>query len=223
MGRTAVADFFGTKKRVPAFDFGGVDVIVDGRFNGTDRRYVLNATKPVLNAAGTELSFSPVYALNTSSEGQVDGLVDDVLKRTADAKMMNTSSASKLEDVVVVVDAYAPQAAAAMKRSKAKASAVAAAAPAPAKAAAAPAPAGEDAPKKGPKPPPKPASPASRRRLQQGGGCGICEFQNKAGKCVDAPPDCDGIEGLQGEFDCGQCSYFTWDDTLGHCETAANC
>ena len=104
MGRTAVADFFGTKKRVPAFDFGGVDVIVDGRFNGTDRRYVLNATKPVLNAAGTELSFSPVYALNTSSEGQVDGLVDDVLKRTADAKMMNTSSASKLEDVVVVVE-----------------------------------------------------------------------------------------------------------------------
>ena len=129
MGRTAVADFFGTKKRVPAFDFGGVDVIVDGRFNGTDRRYVLNATKPVLNAAGTELSFSPVYALNTSSEGQVDGLVDAVLKRTANAKMMNTSSASKLEDVVVVVDAYAPQAAAAMKRAKAKASAVAAAAP----------------------------------------------------------------------------------------------
>lgn len=225
MSRTPVADFFGTKKRAAGFDFAGIDAVVDGRFNGTEKRYVLNVTKPVLSKAGDEVTFSPVFALNTSSAGQLDGLVDDVLARTQEGKLMAGDKAGKVEDAVIVFDAYAPQAAAALKRAKAKAGGVADA-PAPAKAAAAPAPAADadaPAPKKGPKPPPKPAAPNSRRRLLQGGGCGICEFQNKAGKCVDAPSDCDGTDGLSGEFNCGQCSYFTWDDSLGHCETASNC
>ena len=46
-----------------------------------------------------------------------------------------------------------------------------------------------------------------RRLLQDGPGCGICEYTDKSGACKVAPAslDCDGVVGMSGEWNCGTC------------------
>ena len=225
--RAATADAFG-KKALPIFA-SGADIIVEGRAAGGDKRILLNVTNPKFNAATNELVFSPAAVV---TEAALSGLVDAAPAVTPINKTVDGKTAAKMDDVVVFVDAYAPHIKAAVARQKAKAGG-AAAAPAPAPAAAmAPADAADAAPAakpgpKPPKPPPKPAAtPATRRRSLAQSGCtsGYCYYVNKAGACVEAPSSCDGVPGETGEsWGCPQCQYFTMDDFLGHCETAASC
>lgn len=63
-----------------------------------------------------------------------------------------------------------------------------------------------------------------RRSLLQK-NCGICRYVDKSGACQDAPAslNCDGIVGLQGEWACGTCETYTWNDFLGYCESVPGC
>lgn len=108
VGRIPTANMFGPKKSMPIFA-NGSDVIVDGAgVNGAEKRIILSVGKPAYNAASNELKFDTATPITT--EGGLDGVVDDVLERTPAALKADTTKAVKLDNVVVTVDSYVPQA-----------------------------------------------------------------------------------------------------------------